>query len=80
MYFCNAQLIISPWKLRNINSQFIILFIYYYIPEQVQNFVNGIRFRFLFYHDENQPSCNVTTRYVLSYGEPAWYPTDVYYV
>ena len=50
------------------------------IPEQVLDFVNGIRFRFLFYHDERQPSFNVTTRYVLSYGEPAWYPTDIYYV
>ena len=27
MYFCNAQLIISPWKLRNINLQFIIIII-----------------------------------------------------
>ena len=27
MYFCNAQLIISPWKLRNINRQFIIIII-----------------------------------------------------
>ena len=25
MYCCNAQLIISPWKLCNINSQFLIL-------------------------------------------------------
>ena len=50
------------------------------IPEQVLDFVNGICFRFLFYHDERQPTFNVTTRYVLSYGEPAWYPTDIYYV
>ena len=62
-----------------VRQAFYLLFILN-IPEQVQDFVNGIRFRFLFYHDEDQPSFNVTTRYVLPYGEPAWYPTDVYYV
>ena len=62
-----------------VRQAFYLLFILN-IPEQVQDFVNGIRFRFLFYHDEHQPSFNVTTRYVLPYGEPAWYPTDVYYV
>ena len=49
-------------------------------PDQVQDFVNGIRFRFLFHHAEHQPSFHTTTRYVLSYGEPSWYPTDVDYV
>ena len=62
-----------------VRQAFYLLFILI-IPEQVQDFVNGIRFCFLFYHDEHQPSFNVTTRYVLSYGEPARYPTDVYYV
>lgn len=52
-----------------VRQAFHLLFILN-IPEQVQDFVNGIRFRFLFYHDEHQPSFNVTTRYVLSYGEP----------
>jgi len=50
------------------------------IPEQVQYIVNGIRFRFLFYHTEHQPSFHITTRYVLSYGEPSWYLADVDYV
>jgi len=50
------------------------------IPEQVQSLVNGIRFRFLFYHAKHLPSFHITTRYVLSYGEPSWYPADVDYV
>jgi len=50
------------------------------IPEQAQYIVNGIRFRFLFYHAEHQASFHITTRYVLSCGEPSWYLADVDYV
>ena len=41
-----------------VRQAFYLLFILN-IPEQVQNCVNGIRFRFLFYHDENQPTAVV---------------------
>ena len=50
------------------------------IPEAVRGLVNGTRFRFLFHHDEQQTRATITTKYVLSYGEPAWYAADADYV
>ena len=46
------------------------------IPETVLELVNGIRFRFLFHHDQSQTCVTVTTIHVHSFGESSWYPAD----
>ena len=46
------------------------------ISETVLQLVNGIRFRFLFHHDESQTSVTMTTIHVCSFGESSWYPAD----
>ena len=50
------------------------------IPEAVRGLVNGIRFRFSFHHDEQQTRVTIILKYVLSFGEPAWYAADADYV
>ena len=46
------------------------------IPETVLELVNGIRFRFLFHHDQSQTCITVTAIHVHSFGESSWYPAD----